>query len=74
MANLSLSEIRKRPGRIETLVFKLVDGSPFELSGSKMFKANSLRVYDKNSLTVFTPKKKDDKQFKDAIDFLNCLS
>lgn len=71
MANLSLSEIKKRPGRIETLVFKLVDGSAFELTGSKMFKANSLRVYDKKALMVFTPKKKDDKEFKSAIDFLN---
>jgi hypothetical protein len=70
MANLSLSEIKKRPGRIETLVFKLVDGSAFELTGSKMFKANSLRVYDKTSLIVFTPKKKDDKEFKNAIEFL----
>jgi hypothetical protein len=70
MANLSLSEIRKRPGRIETLVFKLVDSSAFELTGSKMFKANSLRVYDKTSLIVFIPKKKDDKEFKNAIEFL----
>jgi hypothetical protein len=47
-----------------------VDGSAFELTGSKMFKANSLRVYDKTSLIVFTPKKKDDKEFKNAIEFL----
>lgn len=71
MANLSLSEIKKRPGRIETLVSKLTEGTPFELSGSKMFKANSLRVYDKGTLMAFTPKKKDDAQFKNAIDFLS---
>lgn len=71
MANLSLAEIRKRPGRIETLVSKLVDGSSFELTGSKNFKANSIRVYEKKSMiTAFTPKKKDDAQFKEAIKFL----
>lgn len=52
------------------MVSKLTDETPFELSGSKMFKANSLLVYDKDSLIAFTPKKKNDKQFKDAIEFL----
>lgn len=71
MATLSLAEIRKRPGRIETLVSKLVDGSPFELTGSKKIKANSIRIYDKNSLIAFKPKKKNDEQFKGAIEFLS---
>jgi hypothetical protein len=72
MSNLSLSELKKRPGRIETLVSKLVDGTPFELSaGSKMVGANSLRVYEKNVLIPFTPKKKNDAQFKALIDFLS---
>lgn len=71
MANLSLAEIKKRPGRIETLLSKLVDGTPFELVGSKKFIANSLRVYNKNALTAFTPKKKNDADFKSALEFLS---
>jgi hypothetical protein len=72
MANLSLSEIKKRSARIPILVTKLVEKTPFEISGSKTFVADSLRVYNRNVLTnAFTPKKKDDKQFKAAIDFLS---
>lgn len=72
MANLSLSEIKKRPARIPILVSKLVDKTPFELTGSKTFIANSIRVYNRNVMTeVFIPKKKDDKQYKDAITFLS---
>lgn len=72
MANLSLSELRKRPGRIETLVSKLIDGSAFETSGSKKFVANSIRIYDKNALVLtFTPQKKNDAQFKSAIQYLS---
>ena len=71
MANLSLSEIRKRPGRIETLVSKLIDGSSFETSTDKNFKANSIIVYEKNILSrVFVPKRSKDKDFNDAIKFL----
>jgi hypothetical protein len=72
MANLSLSEIKKRSSRIPILVSKLVDKTPFELTGSKKFVANSIRIYNKNALSnVFTPKKKDDKQYKDAINYLS---
>jgi hypothetical protein len=72
MANLSLTEIKKRSARIPILVTKLVERTPFELSGSKTFIANSIRVYNKNVMVeAFTPKKKDDKQFKDAINFLS---
>jgi hypothetical protein len=72
MANLSLSEIKKRSARIPVLVSKLVDKTPFELTGSKQFIANSIRVYNRNVLKeVFIPKKKNDKDFKGAIDFLS---
>jgi hypothetical protein len=72
MANLSLSEIKKRSARIPVLVSKLVDKTPFELTGSKKFVATSLRVYNRNVLKeVFIPKKKNDKDFKDAIDYLS---
>lgn len=39
MANLSLSEIRKRPGRAETLVNKLKSKTPFDMAagGTKVF-------------------------------------
>jgi hypothetical protein len=71
MSNLSLAEIKKRPGRIETLLSKLIDGSPFELVGSKKFIANSLRVYSKNNLIAFTPKKKNDSEFISALEFIS---
>jgi hypothetical protein len=72
MANLSLAEIKKRSTRIPMLVSKLVDRTPFEIVGSKTFVANSLRIYDRKSLKAFfIPKKKDDKDFKEAIKYLN---
>lgn len=75
MSNLSLSELKKRAGRIETFVLKVAEGTPFEVQGSINFKANSIRVYEKNTLkNVFVPKKKTDKDFKSALDFLHVKS
>jgi len=71
MANLSLSEIRKRPGRIETLITKLVDKTPFENNKKNNFVASILKVYDKGAIIkVFAPKKKNDKEYKLCETFL----
>ena len=68
MSTLSLAELKKRVGRIETFVSKLESGSPFEIQGPKNFKANSIRVYEKSTLkNVFTPKNKNDNDFKSAL-------
>ena len=71
---LILSELRKRSGRIETFVNKLVERTPFELSGNRKFTGISLLVYDiskKKLLHSFVPRKKGDKESKEALAFLH---
>ena len=62
MSNLSLSEIQKRPGRIEILLSKLAKNDVFETINGKI-KASLLYWYPKNkSVVVFDPS--DKKLFK----------
>jgi len=59
MTALSLVEIRKRAGRIETLLSKLSNKSPFILTDNTKFEANRLYEYNgKNLINTYDPSKK----------------
>jgi hypothetical protein len=69
MANLSVGEIQKRAGRIETLLRKLANGESFETTRGQ-FAANQLYHYKKKVLIgVYSPN--DKKQFDAAQKALN---
>jgi hypothetical protein len=57
MANLSLTEIRKRPGRAETLVNKLKSKTPFDMltGGTKIF--DTLMFSSGGKIELFVPSK-----------------
>lgn len=69
MATLSIKELQKRSGRIETLLRKLANGESFETTKGA-FAANQLYHYKKKVLVkVYSPN--DKKQFTDAQKALN---
>ena len=69
MQSLSLSELRKRPNRIETLAKKLKTGSKFDLvaGGSKVF---TQLQYTLNGKTVLLNPSKNQEDEKKIIDYL----
>lgn len=69
MAALSLSEIRKRPGRIETIVNKLKNGSKFDLVNGSALKFDSIGYTKNKKYTEITPSK-NSTEYKKAINFL----
>ena len=69
MANLDISTLQRRPGRIETLLGKLAKSDPFETVSTGKFKADQLFVYSATGdIMVYSPK--DPKDFKDALKLL----
>lgn len=69
MATLSIKELQKRSGRIETLLRKLANGESFETTKGA-FAASQLYHYKKKVLVkVYNPN--DKKQFTDAQKVLN---
>lgn len=69
MATLSIKELQKRSGRIETLLRKLANGESFETTKGA-FTASQLYHYKKKVLVkIYNPS--DKKQFTDAQKVLN---
>ena len=60
MANLSLTEIRKRPGRIELLLHKLKTNSVFQIDKSSPQNLNGLKIVTKDKTEILYPKNKKD--------------
>lgn len=69
MASLSLDELRKRPGRIETFVSKLKNKTPFDMvtGDAKVF--TKVLFTDSGRIVEVTPSK-DPRQVKLAIEWL----
>jgi hypothetical protein len=69
MATLSLSELKKRPGRIATFVSKLTLKQPFDLVNGTKKTFTSLSYSSTGKVTTFTPSKSKGEAQK-AIDYL----
>lgn len=69
MAALSLSELRKRPGRIATFVSKLALKQPFDLVDSTKKTFTSLSYSTAGKVTTFTPSR-NTTEARRAIDYL----
>jgi hypothetical protein len=69
MASLSLSEIRKRAGRVETLVNKIKNGSKFDLTSGSTMSFVSIGYTRNNLYQEITPSKSK-AEYEKAIKFL----
>jgi len=69
MAELSLLELRKRPGRIETFVNKLKNKTPFDMTSGDTKVFTKVAFTEGGKVLEFNPSK-DPRQFAQAIEWL----
>lgn len=69
MAELSLLELRKRPGRIETFVNKLKNKTPFDMVNGDAKVFTKVAFTEGGRVLEFTPSK-DPRQFAQAVEWL----
>lgn len=72
MANLSLPEIRKRAGRIETLLNKLAKQTPFETSKGPYTASMLVQYRNKQVHRIYHPA--DPRDFADAVKALDTVN
>lgn len=66
---LSLNELRKRPGRIETLISKIRNKSPFDITNGSMAVFDRIAFTDSGRVIEITPSK-DQRQVQAALEWL----